>query len=508
MLALNYKKKAEPKNGYKEFPVDDNKDIEHNIRSWILAMFSVLVVATYPVFFLYFQNADEAAFSEVVLPLIVFIATGFVFFVLFLLITKNIFKAAIIANMFMLVFMNYALLESGVQAIFSNLRYWHVLPIFLFILAHLAWFITKKVSKEHAETVTFVICIVFSALILFNGVISVPTIINKISNEKQAKEQINKAAQISKKDTDLPNIYYLIFDEYSSIDFMKKYYDYDNSAFTDYLESIGFNVSYTSHNESIMTSTITTNLVNLDYLVTNKMSNSEKHKKRKSSFLFNYLREKGYSITGVGGVETYGLKNAASEYIDLKTKTVDGKAIVDIIFGRTFIYPLYRIPTYKIAEKRIVSTFQYLKDPNNYISNNFIFCHIDCPHEPFYFNKDGYNYDNPGANWKEQKYYLGQYIYATNNIIDIVKSIVENDPNSCIILQSDHSARASSDPDLFMEVFPLEDMSNILNAVYYKKEKIDIEGLSGVNTLRHVLNVVFGDNFEMLDIPVDDYKYK
>jgi hypothetical protein len=181
---------------------------------------------------------------------------------------------------------------------------------------------------------------------------------------------------------------------------------------------------------------------------------------------------------------------------------------VDIIFGRTFIYPLYRIPTYKIAEKRVVSTFQYLKDPNNYISNNFIFCHIDCPHEPFYFNKDGYNYDNPGANWKEQKYYLGQYIYATNNIIDIVKSIVENDPNSCIILQSDHSARASSDPDLFMEVFPLEDMSNILNAVYYKKEKIDIEGLSGVNTLRHVLNVVFGDNFEMLDIPVDDYKYK
>lgn len=59
-----------------------------------------------------------------------------------------------------------------------------------------------------------------------------------------------------------------------------------------------------------------------------------------------------------------------------------------------------------------------------------------------------------------------------------------------------------------MEVFPLEDMSNIFNAVYYKKEKIDIEGLSGVNTLRHVLNVVFGDNFEMLDIPVDDYKYK
>ena len=94
-------------------------------------------------------------------------------------------------------------------------------PIFLFILAHLAWFITKKVSKNLAETVSLVICIVFSSLILFNGIISVPTIINKISNEKQVKEQMGKTAHIVDKDTDLPNIYYLIFDEYSSIDFMK-----------------------------------------------------------------------------------------------------------------------------------------------------------------------------------------------------------------------------------------------------------------------------------------------
>ena len=98
------------------------------ILGWLSSILSVITVSAFPVLFLYFQNADEAAFSEVVLPLIVFIATGFVFFVLFLLITKNIFKAAIIANMFMLVFMNYALLERVVQAIFLTLSYWHVLP--------------------------------------------------------------------------------------------------------------------------------------------------------------------------------------------------------------------------------------------------------------------------------------------------------------------------------------------------------------------------------------------
>ena len=52
-----------------------------------MGILSVLV-KLYPVFFLYFQN-DEAAFSEVVLPLIVFIATGLVF-LCYLLITKHI----------------------------------------------------------------------------------------------------------------------------------------------------------------------------------------------------------------------------------------------------------------------------------------------------------------------------------------------------------------------------------------------------------------------------------
>ena len=54
--------------------------------------------------------------------------------------------------------------------------------------------------------------------------------------------------------------------------------------------------------------------------------------------------------------------------------------------------------------------------------------------------------------------------------MEIVESIVENDPNSIIIIQSDHSARASSDDDLFLNIFSLEDMSSVFNAVYCKGE--------------------------------------
>ena len=42
-------------------------------------------------------------------------------------------------------------------------------------------------------------------------------------------------------------------------------------------------------------------------------------------------------------------------------------------------------------------------------------------------------------------------------------------------------------------------MQNIINCVYYKGEKMDIEGLTGVNTIRMALNYVFGTDYEMLE---------
>lgn len=508
MLALNYKKKAEPKNGYKEFPVDDNKDIEHNIRSWILAMFSVLSVTTYPIFFLYFQNADEVSFNEVAVPLFIFIASGLVLFSMFLLLSKDVNKSAVITNLFMLVLMNYVLLEKGVQVIIPTLHYWHILLIFLFILAHIAWFICKNVSKELAKTAVLVMFIVFGGLIALNGVVSTPVIINKISIEKQLNEQKNSIKQMSSHNVENPNIYYLIFDEYSSIDFMKKYYNYDNSAFTNYLDELGFNISYTSHNESIMTSTVATNLVNLDYVVNNDMPEAEKAYYRKNNFLFRYLNEKNYKITGVGIAEFYGLNNAASNELDLNAKTIDGKIMADIIFEKTVFKPFYRIPSYTKAEKEILEAFEFLKKQDTFSKNSFTFSHVVCPHGPFYFNKNGEPYNIPAENWREPKYYLEQYIFTTNQIIEIVDLIIENDPESCIIIQSDHSARASADREIFMEKFSLEDMSNIFNAVYFKGEKLTIEGLSGVNTLRILFNKMFDENFEIIEVPIDNYKYK
>ena len=50
-------------------------------------------------------------------------------------------------------------------------------------------------------------------------------------------------------------------------------------------------------------------------------------------------------------------------------------------------------------------------------------------------------------------------------------------------------------------------MQNILNSVYYQGKEMDIEGKSGINTLRIVLNEIFMTNYEMLDNP-EKYLYQ
>ena len=56
----------------------------------------------------------------------------------------------------------------------------------------------------------------------------------------------------------------------------------------------------------------------------------------------------------------------------------------------------------------------------------------------------------------------------------------------------------------------MKELIDILNkaaSVYYQGKEMDIEGKSGINTLRIVLNEIFMTNYEMLDNP-EKYLYQ
>jgi len=486
------------------FSQNDNK--HKSIKILIQALLSVLAIASYPALFLYFQNADEARFSEIALPLFVFITIGTILYTITYIVVKSTSKAAIISNLFIFVLLNYSLLENGIVKIFPTLRYWHVFPIFVYIIFHFAGFIYKKFSEEISNTTVIVLSIVFCGLIFLNGIIAAPSIIKKNSFGKAVEQK--DLNLIDSKDRSQPNLYYLLLDEYSSINFMKKYYNYDNSTFAEFLETAGFNVSYTSHNESIITTTIVTNYMNLDYVVSNYNSEAEKEYLRHNSLLFKLLRENGYSITGIGDAHFFGLENAAKDIKKHYALTIKGETLKEILWKNTVVYPFIN-NSYSESAKNILDAVEYIKNlkyPSN--SSQFVLFYIKPSHPPFLFDENGNMLKSGFTNWTDKKFYLGTYIYTTKVIKDVVKSILISDPDSIIIIQSDHSARASSDLNLFMEIFGLEDMNNFFNAVYFRGEHFDINGLSGVNTWRKVIGDLFSKNYEEVEVPIDEFKYK
>ncbi len=75
------------------------------------------------------------------------------------------------------------------------------------------------------------------------------------------------------------------------------------------------------------------------------------------------------------------------------------------------------------------------------------------------------------------------------------ESIVKEDPNSIIIIMSDHGMR-----DHMKWGIKDEDVVNTLNMVYFRGEKIEnYNGLCAVNSWRLILNKAFGFSLPMLD---------
>jgi Phosphoglycerol transferase and related proteins, alkaline phosphatase superfamily len=461
----------------------------------IIAILGVIVAGAFAPVFMYTQNADRANFSEILLPLLIFCGLGFIIALPLFLLSKSWSKSSISAIICVFVLVNYNFITTLVAGI-PNLRYWHIAPTVIVILLHIIYFICKKMSTNTAYNVNKIITLAFSALILFNVVIAIPDITTKISYERESarlkEEQRKVAAQNS--GTHHPNIYYLVFDEYASFNQIKEDYGYDNSAFAQYLESLGFNVSYSSRNEIHSTEVVMTNIMNLEYIVSPQDSSSQMQLHRHTNKLFSILRGNNYTITGFGDSSFYGL-NSSVDFTS--SKTLDGQTITDLLLSNTIISP-FKARNQSNDIKQMLLEMEQLKSGEFPKYNSFILSHFLQPHVPYAFDENGN--ELLGVNrfdTKNKKYYLGNYVYTTKLILTIVEKITKNDPASIIILTSDHGARGGD------ARFSMNNMCQILNAVYYRGEILDIEGFSGINTLRTVLNELFSLDFEMLDLPKD-----
>lgn len=471
----------------------------------LIAIASLIVVVLYPCLFIYFQNAGEVFLCDIGTITISLAAINLlVYAIINSLYMHDKQKSALCANICMLLFLNFEALEKILSNFFPKLYYWHIVVLFLFI-----WFIvlvTLKHKKAQIKSVNGIILMVFSVLIMINATLSAPTIYYKVKN-MQKSESEGTDNQIS--ENFHSNIYYFIFDEYGGIDNLKRFCGFDNAPFYDRLREIGFNVSEHSQNECDSTYTVVPNLLNLDYVNYGGQINdlndiALREEKLKKPFLFHLLLNYGYKINVLDGSDFLD-KSQASFCFDASYSGVEGTAAYYIL-QRTALYPFYRNSS-SAELQNLHEMIEYAKDSPKLADHNlFTIGYFKFPHVPWFVDEHG----NPisGAdrmNYYNPEIYLGEVKYANKFIEDIALAIIKEDPNSIIILQSDHGYRWT----LFG---PVEDdeatkmfyKRNILNSVYFRGHQVDIENKTGINTLRTVLNTLLNCNLEM--ISPEDYE--
>ena len=480
-----------------------------NIKSHIIPALCVLLISVFPIVFLYGNNAGEASIRDALRPLLILTASGIALYLLFFFCVKNPAKASLIASAAMLIFSNFAFLEKGIKWIAPSTRYWHAAAVAIVLVIYAAYFVVLYLSDSLSKDISKVVCLVFAILGIMNIAMGIPKLITKMNEEEVPPAQILEE-QATASD-DMPNIYWYIFDEYAGFRQLQEYYDFDNKELSDFLIENHFNISHDSHNESIMTSTILTNVACLDYVVDNTWSEAEKEKERQNGKLFTLLREHGYEIDIAEQIAFFrkepfeGQGSGGSGAM-----TASGENLEQLCMQNTILHPLFRLNTSAEMDK-VNKLVSYLSDSEKIPQKpTFRIGYLNMPHAPFIVDKMGRPINaTQYYNWKDDQYYLEQLQYTTKLLKQMVQNVLDNDPDSIIIVQSDHGARASTDMELFMEKFPLEIMNNPMQAVYYRGKVItDFSNLSSVNNMRAVLENLWGEPMTEVSVPADTYQYK
>ena len=358
----------------------------------LIALISLISVAIYPVIFAYTRNIREVKFNETFLPAAIAIAVAAVTFAICLVALKDLYKASLAGSIFMLLYWNYGLIEQGVTTVIKAARYWHILPVLIFVFIHLVVFIKRvKLPQKEMFKIVAVVFMIFLGLSIFN--IS-STIVTQAMTESKVRQQVqNQSGQLSAQLKDKPNVYYIILDEYASFDNIKKYYQYDNNDFKEFLINKGFTISESSKNISSDTIVVVPNLLHYSYVVRDSVM--ENYKYKENSALFNLFKKNGYRTFGIDTVRAnYPTvpKLNADVNIELRDTEVSSNEFLKMLLSSTAL---------KIADISTLNDEGYysnirdiirnsLNNLNNYSKKEgkgkFIFAHILFPHEPFVFD--------------------------------------------------------------------------------------------------------------------------
>ena len=512
--------------------------IAQNKEKTYSSFLHVIFISLIPIFILYTANIGKISLDELIISII--IITGFPLIIFWFFKKKiRVDKIALVISITMIVIFSYGHLYNffSENTIFNfdlgRTRY--VIPIITIPSAIMIFFIFKTNKNLHdlnkiiaiTSIVFFLVIVSNTFIVTLNNFDCVDCLNTEFFYETRDFSKYFDSFNYSiQSNQSLPNVYYLILDEYARSDLLKEYHKFDNSDIINFLELKGFHIaeqSFSNYPMSIQSIPATMNMDYINFLqkeigqdVRNyKPLNEKNYGLYANNQVIKNFKTLNYNIVTFNTFALHLYPNPLSDLIlcERQVNLLDNKLIDSISRMSIFGYLVERWGEEQLRQVTKCALNEFPMISEKIDSPFFVWAHVMLPHPPWIFGPNGEEItpgkpllitDNPeyrDSQWDVKRQYIQQLEFANKNIKNIVNKILEIDPYSIIVIQGDHGTAwdinwdEPSDEEIFQRL-------RNFDAIYFpdeiKRDRLE-DDRTLVNTFRIIFNQYFDAEYKILE---------
>ena len=501
--------------------------------------FHPFLVAIFPVLIIYSQNIGRVEIGELFLPIILAAGLAFGLYYFFKLIIKNENKSAIIVTLILIILFSYGhiyyLLNDVTLNEFDIGKNRYLIPAFGLLLGIGIFFTIKiKTALDNTTSIVNVISIVFVLVAIVNVSLVATEIssCDKCAIQELFYERIDFSSYFephefsTSENEKLPDVYYLILDEYARSDALLEYHEFNNNEIINFLESKGFHVAknnFANYPMSVQSIPATMNLQYINFLADEigsevrnyKPLNEKDYGLYANNQVIKNFKEMGYKIVTFNTFALHLHENPLSDLTvcHRNIHLLDNRLVDTLARITIFGYFVERWSEGEMRQVTVCALDEFSEVSEQFDEPVFAWVHVMMPHPPWIFGPNGEHVtpgkpllitDNPefrDSGWEPKRQYIQQVQFANKKIVQVVENILEKNSNTIIIIHGDHGT--AWDVNWFEPT--KEDVYQRLrnfDAIYFPdEEKRDmlLDNRTLVNTFRTIFNAYYDSNYELLE---------
>ena len=491
--------------------------------------------AIFPILFSFAHNIALVSLDAILIPLGLTTCLALLLWSLLNYVLKDGQKAGLLVSLFLLLFFSYGHFANALGDFCFRAGRLMIGPDKVFfpiwcLLLVLGSYYTIRTPRS-LRSLTAILNVAAACLVVLSLVKIVPY---EVKTKRLVRQHITTTQSYgtstiaTEQKGALRDIYYIILDTYASSSTLAEFYNFDNSEFTDYLESKGFYIAEQSRANYPKTFESVASSLNMKHLLylTDEIGEACSDQTVVCEMLQDhavgrFLKSRGYSHIHFG---SWYDPTRDNKFADINFHYYNYLGLDEFstkLLRTTIAYPILTtmLPQLCLSiideqRQQIPYQFNKLADIPNIRSPTFVFAHLLIPHKPYVFGPNGEVLTEREAEERHPKEnYINQLIFANKKLMLLINQLLsKSDPMPIIILQSDEGPYAGltefKGAGLWEKEIDWTQLSTpalkihmrILNAYYLPgiEKNILYPSVTPVNSFRLIFNLYFGTDYPLL----------